>query len=130
MVRMPTWSPEALAAAEASLTRRVRRSQRGVGVGHKQTLRLASLGMGEEADAADVEATIMWSDLESRSLAQEAAALGKLATMLGIPVEILWDKVSIRSQTDVERAKQLADQAGGMEALLAQLAGGIGPPET
>ena len=128
--QMANLSAEALAAAEASLTRRVRRSQRGVGVGHKQTLRLASLVMGEEADAADVEATIMWSDLESRSLAQEADALGKLATMLGIPVEILWDKVSILSQTDVERAKQLADQAGGMEALLAQLAGGIGPPET
>jgi hypothetical protein len=90
-------------------------------------LRLAALVMGEEADAADVEADVMWADLESRSLAQEADALGKLATMLGIPVEILWDKVSILSQTDVERAKQLADQAGGMDALLAQLAGGIGP---
>jgi hypothetical protein len=105
----------------------VRRTQRGVGVGHKQTLRLAALTMGDKEDAADVEADVMWADLESRSLAQEADALGKLATMLGIPVEILWDKVSILSQTDVERAKQLADQAGGMDALLAQLAGGPAP---
>jgi len=124
--QMANLSAEALAAAEASLTRRVRRTQRGVGVGHKQTLRLAALVMGNETDAADVEAEVMWSDLESRSLAQEADALGKLATMLGIPVEILWDKVSILTQTDVERAKQLAAQAGGMEALLAQLAGGAG----
>lgn len=125
--QMANLSAEALAAAEASLTRRVRRTQRGVGVGHKQTLRLAALVMDDAEAAADVEAEVMWSDLESRSLAQEADALGKLATMLGIPVEILWDKVSILTQTDVERAKQVADQAGGMEALLAELAGGAGP---
>lgn len=127
--QMANLSADALAAAEASLTRRVRRTQRGVGVGHKQTLRLAALGMGDEQSAADVEAEVVWADLESRSIAQEADALGKLATMLGIPVEILWDKVSILTQTDVERAKQLVEQGGGMDALLAELAGGTAPAD-
>lgn len=126
--QMANLSAEALAAAEASLSRRVRRVQYMAGAAHRQTLRLAAHAMGDEATARDAQAEIQWRDMESRSLAQEADALGKLATMLNLPVEVLWDKVSILTQTDVERAKQIVEQSGGMDALLAALNGSTAAP--
>lgn len=126
--QMANLSAEALAAAEASLTRRVKRLQRSIGDGHNRTFMLSARVMNDTEAARDVEATVQWADLESRSLAQEADALGKLAQMLQIPVELLWDKVSILTQTDVERAKQLVEQGGGLDALLRELAAGQTSP--
>jgi hypothetical protein len=127
--QMANLSAEALAAAEASLTRRVKRLQRSIGEGHNRTFMLAGRVMGDDQAARDVEATVQWADLESRSLAQEADALGKLATMLQLPVELLWDKVSILTQTDVEEAKRLVQQGGGLDALLRELAAGQASPQ-
>lgn len=119
--QMANLSAESLAAAEASLTRRVVRTKHPLGESWEQTLRLSGLVMNDEQAARDMASQTVWRDMESRSLSQEADALGKLAQMLGIPVEVLWDKVSILTQTDVERAKELAQKAGGVEALLQQL---------
>lgn len=121
---MANLSAEALAAAEASLTRRVKRLQRAIGDGHNRTFMLSGRVMNNPDVASDVEAVVQWADLESRSLAQEADALGKLATMLQIPVELLWNKVSILTQTDVEEAKKLIQDNGGIDALLRELAAG------
>lgn len=126
--QMANLSAEALAAAEGSLTRRVVRVQTSAASSHRQTLRLSAHAMGDEEAARDFAAEIQWRDMESRSLAQEADALGKLATMLQIPVELLWDKVSILTQTDVDRAKQIIEQGGGIEALIAQLDAAQAPP--
>jgi hypothetical protein len=49
--------------------------------------------------------------MESRSLAQAADALGKLATMLGVPVELLWEKIPGFTEQDVDRAKTILQLA-------------------
>lgn len=125
--QMANLSAEALAAAEASLTRRVTRVKHPLGESWEQTLRLSGRIMGDENAARDIASQMHWRDMESRSMAQAADALGKMATMLGVPVELLWEKLPGFTQTDVERAKVLVERGGGMEALMRSLQGATQP---
>lgn len=114
-------SAEALAAARASLSSKVDERQHSFGESHEQSLRCAAWIMGDEAGARDVASQVRWKDTEIRSLNQAADALGKLATMLGVPVELLWEKIPGWTQTDVERAHSLlaeGDAVGNLVALL------------
>ena len=86
-------SAEALAAAEAPQQRRVGSYKSSFGEAHEQAFRLDALQSGDEAGFADESAQVVWRDTESRSLAQVADALGKLAVSLGIPVRGLWEKI-------------------------------------
>lgn len=117
-------SAEALAAARASLSAKVEERKHSFGESWEQTLRLAAHINGDADAARDFQSQVRWKDTEIRSLAQAADALGKLATMLGVPVELLWEKIPSWTQQDVERAKALAAQGGGLEALMRELAGG------
>lgn len=126
---MSNLSADSLAAAEASLTRRVTRVKHPLGESWEQTLRLGGKIMGDEEAARDVASQMHWRDMESRSMSQAADALGKMATMLGVPVELLWEKLPGFTQTDVERAKALVEEGGGMNQLLAELAAGQTSPE-
>lgn len=91
--KMINLSAEALAAAESMLERKAGERKTFFGDSHCQVLRLASHIEGREADAADFNMSMQWADLESRSMAQAADALGKIATMLKVPVEKLWDRI-------------------------------------
>jgi hypothetical protein len=119
---MANLSAEALAAAEASLTRRVTRVKHPLGESWEQTLRLAGRIMNDDSAARDFASEMHWRDMESRSMAQAADALGKMATMLGVPVEILWEKLPGFTQTDVERAKALVESGSPIDELLRSLA--------
>lgn len=122
-------SAEALAAAEASLSRKVEERKHSFGESWEQTLRLAAHVMGDPDAARDTNTQVRWRDMESRSLAQAADALGKLATMLGVPVEVLWEKIPGWTQQDVDRAKSLREQGDPLGQLLNQLGTG-GEPAT
>lgn len=117
-------SAEALAAAEAGLSRKVEERKHSFGESWERTLRLSAWVMGDEEGAADTSAQVRWRDTESRSLAQTADALGKLAQMLGVPVEMLWEKIPGWTDQDVERAKVLVEQGGPLDALMRELTGG------
>lgn len=114
-------SAEALAAAEAGLTRKVEERKHTFGESWEQTLRLAAHAAGDTAAAADVSAEVVWRDMESRSLAQVADALGKIATQLGVPVQALWERIPGVTQTEVARWKQLAQESDVFAGLIAEL---------
>lgn len=126
--QMANLSAEALAAAEAGLSRKVVERKHTFGESWEQAFRLAAALAGDEEGASDFSAQVRWRDMESRSLAQTADALGKLATMLGVPVEMLWEKIPGWTDQDVDRAKALAEQGGGLEKLMRELADGQTPP--
>lgn len=127
--QMANLSAEALAAAESSLTRKIEARRHTIGESWEQTLRLAAHVMGDRDGARDFEAQVAWKDMESRSLAQAADALGKIAEMLQVPVEMLWEKIPGFTQQDVDRAKELRSQPDAMGLLAQALTGGLEPTQ-
>lgn len=86
-------SAEALLAADTTLAKKVQDHQTILGEAHEQMFRLAGVAMGDESAATDQEAQVWWRDTEPRSIAQQVDALGKMAQMLQVPVQALWEKV-------------------------------------
>src|SRR5690606_9225349 len=122
--QMANLSAEALAAARASQTAKTDERKHTFGETWEQWLRLAAHMAGDAESANDFEAQIRWKDTEIRSLSQAADALGKLAQMLSVPVELLWEKIPGFTQQDVETAKELIERGGGVDALLQELIAG------
>jgi predicted nuclease of predicted toxin-antitoxin system len=115
-------SAEALAAAEAALNRKVEERKHIFGEAAEQTLRLAAHLAGDSEEAEDVASEVRWRDMEARSLAQVADALGKMATMLGVPVEALWEKIPGTTLTEVNRWAELRRRDDVLGQMLAQIA--------
>lgn len=86
-------SADAIAEARAAADLKVHERKVGFGDSNEQLLRLASHIEGRVEDAADFTLRTDWADLQSRSMSQSADALGKMAQMLKIPVELLWDRI-------------------------------------
>ena len=81
--------------------------QASFGESWEQVMRLAAHIAGEEERAADFNVQVKWRQLEPRFLAQAADGLGKMAQMLDIPVEVLWERLPGWTQQDVERTKAI-----------------------
>lgn len=116
-------SAEALVAARDSHNRSLEELRTMFGESHEQGLEVAGRIDGVEVDP---NAWVRWRDMESRSLAQTADALGKLVQMLGVPPEALWERVPGVTQDEIESWKTLAaesDSIGNLAALLDQQMG-------
>lgn len=124
---MANLSAEALAAARASQTAKSDERKTSFGESIELMLRIAAIVDKDEESGNDVAAQVFWRDTSIRSLSQAADALGKLATMLGVPFEMLWEKIPGWTQTDVERAKSIVKQEGGFNKLLETIATGALP---
>ncbi|MFD7259328.1 phage portal protein [Streptomyces sp. NPDC059874] len=103
-------SAEALLAAETSLSRMIAEFRSIFGEAWERVFRLAAELEGETAAADDYSGEVQWRDMESRSLAQAADALGKLAAQLGIPLRGLWKRVPGVTQTEYEDWVEMAEE--------------------
>ena len=81
-------SADAIKAAEAGLVCKISDRAEFIGETWTDVMRLA-LGLIGDAGATMTDAEVIWKDFETRSQAQLADALTKLAT-IGIPQEALW----------------------------------------
>lgn len=110
---------EALAAAEAGLQRKSLDYRIGDRSSNIMILRLIAKirGNAEEAKARKIKITHR--DTESRSFYQTVQALGVMASQLGIPQEMLWEKLPDWGDEDTNRAKDLIEQ-GVIDQLLQQ----------
>jgi hypothetical protein len=115
----PQMQPESLASVNASLMARSLERRTSFGESHERLFRLAALQVGNMTEANAWNMQVRWRDTETRSLSQTADALGKIATQLKVPVEMLWERIEGWTDSDTERAKELA-QNGAIDALLAQ----------
>lgn len=127
--QMANLSAEALAAAKASQTSKSDERKRTLGEEHERLIRLACHVAGDDEAASDFTAQVRWADTSIRSLAQASDALGKLAQMLGVPVEVLWPKIPGFTQQDVDEARDIAARGGGLGELLTELQLGQSPVE-
>jgi hypothetical protein len=86
--RLVNLSADAIKAAEAGLVCKVSDRSEFIGETWTDVMRFA-LGLVGDPGATMVDAEVIWKDFETRSQAQLADALTKLAT-IGIPQEALW----------------------------------------
>ncbi|WDS51723.1 portal protein [Streptomyces phage Triumph] len=103
-------SAEALLAAETALSRKIAEFRSLFGEAWERVFRLAAELEGEAGAADDFTGEVQWRDMESRSLAQAADALGKLKEQLGIPARGLWKRVPGVTQTEYEDWEQMAEE--------------------
>ena len=122
-------SAEALIAAETSLARKVQEFRNGFGESWERVFQLAGAMSGQTFVENDFSGEVQWRDMESRSLAQSADALGKLAAQLGIPVRGLWDRVPGVTNQELARWEKLAEEADSERILAEALARATAPVE-
>lgn len=111
-------SADALAAAEAGRDRKVGDRQTTLGESHEQTLALAGKLAGIDVPP---DAQVVWRDTSARAYAATIDALGKLATMLGVPAQELWERIPGVTQQDVERWRATAATGDALTNLAALL---------
>lgn len=105
---------EALAAATEGLQRKAFEFRQNAGEFHEQMARLVAMVEGDMAMAAAWDLRVRWRDTESASMTQAADALGKFATQLNVPVEMLWERIPNWTDDDVQRAKELVENGSIM----------------
>ncbi len=124
--QMVNLSAEALVAAEVGHSRKMSEREVSFGESWEQVLSLAGAYRGREVPA---DAQVRWRDTEARSLSQTVDALGKIAQMLEVPVEALWEKIPDVTQQDVESWKALRQSGDAFAALEAELERQAAPAE-
>lgn len=103
-------SAEALASLQYSHRSDILEHQQTLGEAAEQMFRLIGLASGDQALWEDMSARVHWRDRTPRSLAQTADALGKMATMLDIPPEALWDRIPDITDQELVEFKRLKDE--------------------
>lgn len=104
--------------------------RKSFGVSHLNLLRLCSSIEGRNDDAADFTLSALWEDTDTRTISQAIDALGKAATSLGVPQELLWDLIPQVSKTTADSWREYAKNHPNPDQLAAsmyrdQLSGGI-----
>lgn len=112
--QMVNLSAEALAAAEAGKDRKVDERKTSFGESWEQVFQLAGSLMGAEVPD---DSQAIWRDTSARAFQATVDALGKLAEMLEVPPQELWERVPGTTQQDIERWKQAADEPDSVESL-------------
>lgn len=88
-----------------------------LGESWEQWFRLCAHYTGDDAAAADFSGEVRWADKSARAFAETVDGLGKIATMLQYPVELLWEQIPGQTQTDISRATQLRKRQQAQERL-------------
>ena len=118
-------SAEALVAAEQGHERKVDERKTMLGESHEQTLKLAGKMAG--IDVPD-DAEVVWRDTSARAYSATVDALGMIVTMLGVPVQEVWELIPGVTKQDVERCKKESQQGGAFAQLQALLEKQTQPP--
>lgn len=123
-------SADALAQMEASTQRKMGEYETLFGESWESAFRLAALAAGDNVAAMDTSAQVRWRDTEARSLSQTVDALGKIAQMLQVPVEALWEKIPGVTETDVSYWKSIRDETDLLGGIVAEMQRQTTTPDT
>ncbi len=116
-------SAEALAAAEAGRDRKIAERQTLHGESHEQMFWAIGRCKGVEVLA---NAEVKWRDTSARAFAAVVDGLGKIATMLEVPPEELWDRIPGTTKQDIanwKAARENGDSLGRLSEILERQAG-------
>lgn len=108
-------SEATLAALETGKERKSSEIETSFGESWEQVLRTAAFIAGDMVSAQDFASEVLWRDQSARSFAQTVDGLGKLATMLGVPTEALWEDIPGWTRQKADRARGMLDGGSGLE---------------
>ncbi|MEO6467491.1 MAG: phage portal protein, partial [Acidimicrobiia bacterium] len=115
--KMINISGDALKAAETGLVSKCSRHKRFFGESHEEVARLmVKAWQPDDPRSLDVTCETIWRDTESRSEAERVDALVKLAS-IGVPREVLWERIPGVTQTEIARWKNMAAEEAAVQAL-------------
>jgi hypothetical protein len=107
-------SAEALAAAEAGRDRKVELAKTSLGESHEQLAQCLGDLMDVEVPS-DIE--VVWRDTSARAFSAVIDGLGKVAQMLQVPPQMLWDRIPGATRQDVERWRKAAEEGDSLDSL-------------
>lgn len=102
-------SADALAESRIMHTLKLAQRTTSYTVEWGRVLRVACEVGGASDEAKDYMASVVWAEIEVRSLAQTVDAFGKLAAQLEVPPMGLWDKIPGATSSDIARWERLRD---------------------
>jgi hypothetical protein len=114
-------SPEAVASNDAGQDRKGAEIKTSFGETWELVLRTAALIDGDEQSAKDTSSQIRWRDMSTTSPGAIVDALGKMQQMLGIPAEMLWERIPGWTDQDQTRAVELIKSGDTLEKLMVTL---------
>ncbi len=110
-------SAEALLAAETAFSRMVEEFRKGFGEAWERVFRLAAEIDENELASEDYQGETLWRDMEQRSLAQAADALGKIREQLQVPRRGLWARIPGVTRTELDQWEDMAEEEDAALAL-------------
>lgn len=115
-------SPEAVASNDAGQDRKGSEIKTSFGESWELVLRTAALIDGDQAAADDTSSQVRWRDMSTTSPGAIVDALGKMQAMLGIPAEMLWQRIPGWTDQDQARAVELVKSGDSLDKLMVTLA--------
>lgn len=120
-------SGDALIAAEAGLVKKCQEKQLWFGQGLREMFQLIALARGESAKARAIAAgEVLWSDTQSRNLAQLSDSLLKLK-QIGFPFEWLALRLGL-TPTEVVDLLEMRERDAELDPVNALMGAATGPP--
>jgi hypothetical protein len=116
-------SEATLAGLEASKDRKESEIKTSLGESYEQMLRTCAFITGNTDEARDFASEVKWQDMTARTFAQVVDGLGKIAQMLGVPSEALWEDIPGWTRSKVDRAMELSDKQRRQATVNAALQG-------
>lgn len=119
---------EAIAAADASLKRKMDEYKEIVGEQYESMIRLGGYASGQPEIANDFTSRIVWAKTDAVDIASLSSSIATLfADGQGIPMEMMWERLDGWTQQDTQEAKRIRqaflDAKQAQELLTAAVAG-------
>lgn len=125
---------EAIAAADASLKRKMDEYKAILGEQMESLLRIGGYAMGDETIASDFTSRVVWAKTDAVDIQSMAQAITTLwADGEGLPMELMWERLDGWTQQDTIEAKRIRDlylETKRSQELLMNAMGGIGGNDT
>ena len=103
-------SEATLAALETGKKRNTNEIQTSLGESFEQMFRTSAYIVGDTSSAEDFASEAKWADLTARTFGEMVDGLGKMAAMLDVPEEILYEDIPGKTKAWVDRVIKLRDE--------------------
>lgn len=109
---------EAVASIDSGKDRKASEIKTSLGETWELLLRAGAMILGDTTAAADTSSQVRWRDMSTTSPGAIVDALGKVQQMLGVPAEMLWERIPGWTDQDQQRAIDLIKSGDSLDKLM------------